>query len=136
MQGVDLILGTNEKYKVFDYLEEDQAQVKIDKTNEFWGASTTKADSHTRAFLKIQDGCNYVCSFCIIPFARGSALERFLLLRQKTSPRSLLLMVLKKLFLTGVNIGEYERTSGERLEILFQKWQEVDGLERLTSLFS
>ena len=72
MQGVDLILGTNEKYKVFEYLkEESENNIKIHKSNEFWGAATTHADSHTRAFLKIQDGCNYICSFCIIPFARG-----------------------------------------------------------------
>src|SRR5690606_21951430 len=74
MQGVDLILGTSEKYKVFDYLDsEDELQVHIDKSADFFGAATTQADSHTRAFLKIQDGCNYVCSFCIIPFARGRA---------------------------------------------------------------
>ena len=68
MQGVDLILGTQEKYKVFDYLKEEQdSLIRIDKSSEFWGAATTEADSHTRAFLKVQDGCNYVCSFCIIP---------------------------------------------------------------------
>lgn len=72
MKGVDLILGTSEKYKVFEYLDsEEENQIHIDKTSEFFGAATTLADSHTRAFLKIQDGCNYVCSFCIIPFARG-----------------------------------------------------------------
>ena len=65
MQGVDLVLGTSEKYKVFDYLNEEQEnKIKIEKSNEFCGAATTSADSHTRAFLKIQDGCNYICSFC------------------------------------------------------------------------
>jgi len=56
MTGVDLILGTTEKYKVFDYLDADEdTKTKIDQSTEFWGAATTEADSHTRAFLKIQD---------------------------------------------------------------------------------
>lgn len=131
MQGVDLILGTNEKYKVFDYLDEDEKnQVRIDKNTEFWGAATTESDSHTRAFLKIQDGCNYVCSFCIIPFARGRSrtisIENALL-----EARSLVSKGFKEIILTGVNIGEYERTSGERLEDLVKAIVGVEGLERL-----
>ena len=131
MQGVDLILGTNEKYKVFDYLDEDeQTQVRIDKNTEFWGAATTESDSHTRAFLKIQDGCNYVCSFCIIPFARGRS--RTISIEDAViEAKNLVSKGFKEIILTGVNIGEYERTSGERLEDLVKAIIEVDGLERL-----
>jgi threonylcarbamoyladenosine tRNA methylthiotransferase MtaB len=131
MEGVDLILGTTEKYKVFDYLEdEEQAKVKIDKTNEFWGAHTTTSDNHTRAFLKIQDGCNYVCSFCIIPQARGRS--RTISIDEATKQASKLIADgFKEVVLTGVNIGEYTRSSGERLEDLVSKVLEVDGLERL-----
>lgn len=131
MQGVDLILGTNEKYKVFDYLDEDeQTQIKIDNNNEFWGAATTESDSHTRAFLKIQDGCNYICSFCIIPFARGRSraisIEDAVLEAQNLVSKGF-----KEIILTGVNVGEYERASGERLEELVKAIIEVEGLERL-----
>ena len=131
MQGVDLILGTHEKYKVFDYLEEEQeVQVKIDKSNEFWGASTTEADNHTRAFLKIQDGCNYICSFCIIPFARGRS--RTITVEDAIAgAKNLVSKGFKEIILTGVNIGEYESTSGERLVDLVKGVVEVDGLERL-----
>ena len=131
MQGVDLILGTNEKYKVFDYLEEDeQTQVRIDKNTEFWGAATTESDSHTRAFLKIQDGCNYVCSFCIIPFARGRS--RTISIEDAVKEaKNLVSKGFKEIILTGVNIGEYERSSGERLEDLVKAIVEVEGLERL-----
>ncbi len=137
MTGVDLILGTSEKYRVFDYLDhsdeienDEEVQVRIDKSNEFWGAATTLADSHTRAFLKIQDGCNYICSFCIIPFARG---------RSRTLPikdaieqaRSLTTQGFKEIVLTGVNVGEYESTSGEKLSRLCQELVEINGLERL-----
>lgn len=131
MQGVDLILGTNEKYKVFDYLDEDDdTQVRIDKTNEFWGAITTKADSHTRSFLKIQDGCNYVCSYCIIPFARGRS-RTITIAEAVDNAKKLVQEGFKEIVLTGVNIGEYESTSGERLEDLVAKVLEVEGLERL-----
>lgn len=131
MKGVDLILGTNEKYKVFDYLDEDeQTQVKIDKTNEFWGAATTNADSHTRAFLKIQDGCNYVCSFCIIPFARGRSRTITIADAVKEAKR-LVSDGFKEVVLTGVNVGEYESTSGEKLVDLVKGLVAIEGLERL-----
>ena len=131
MQGVDLILGTNEKYKVFDYLDDDeQTQIKIDKTNEFWGAATTRADSHTRAFLKIQDGCNYVCSFCIIPFARGRSRTITVSDAVKEAKR-LVSDGFKEVVLTGVNVGEYESTSGESLVDLVNGLVAIEGLERL-----
>lgn len=131
MQGVDLILGTNEKFKVFDYLnEEEQLQVKIDKTNEFWGAATTEADNHTRAFLKIQDGCNYICSYCIIPFARGRS-RTISVVDAIAEAKNLINKGFKEIVLTGVNIGEYETTSGERLVDLVKGIVEIEGLERL-----
>lgn len=131
MQGVDLILGTNEKYKVFDYLDEEtDIQVKIDKTNEFWGAATTEADNHTRAFLKIQDGCNYVCSFCIIPFARGRS-RTITVENAIKEAQALVDKGFKEIVLTGVNIGEYESTSGEKLTDLVRGIVQIEGLERL-----
>lgn len=131
MQGVDLILGTNEKYKVFDYLEEDQENIaKIEKSNEFWGATTTEADSHTRAFLKIQDGCNYVCSFCIIPFARGRS-RTITVEGAKEQAQKLVNNGFKEIILTGVNIGEYESTSKEKLTDLVRGVAKTKGLKRL-----
>ncbi len=131
MSGVDLILGTSEKYKVFDYLNEEQENlIKIDKSNEFWGASTTTADSHTRAFLKIQDGCNYVCSFCIIPQARGRS-RTITIDKAISQARELIKDGFKEIVLTGVNIGEFENTSGEKLEDLVSKIIQIEGLQRL-----
>jgi threonylcarbamoyladenosine tRNA methylthiotransferase MtaB len=131
MQGVDLILGTSEKYKVFDYLEEDlEETIKIDKSNDFWGAATSLGDGHTRAFLKIQDGCNYICSFCIIPFARGRS-RTITIQEAKSQVEQLVLDGFKEMVLTGVNIGEYESTSGEKLTDLIAEILSVDGLERL-----
>jgi threonylcarbamoyladenosine tRNA methylthiotransferase MtaB len=131
MQGVDLILGTSEKYKVFDYLDsEEELQVHIDKSADFFGAATTQADSHTRAFLKIQDGCNYVCSFCIIPFARGRS-KAISVHEALTEAKKLAAQGFKEIVLTGVNIGEYESSSGEKLIDLVQKIVELPEIKRL-----
>ncbi len=131
MQGVDLILGTSEKYKVFDYLEsEDDLQVHIDKSSDFNGAATTLADSHTRAFLKIQDGCNYVCSFCIIPYARGRS-RAISVAEALNEAKALAQKGFKEIVLTGVNIGEYETASGEKLTDLVKAIVELPEIERL-----
>ncbi|WPU64723.1 tRNA (N(6)-L-threonylcarbamoyladenosine(37)-C(2))-methylthiotransferase MtaB [Peredibacter starrii] len=131
MQGVDLILGTSEKYKVFDYLDSEADQeVHIDKSSDFWGAATTLADSHTRAFLKIQDGCNYVCSFCIIPFARGRS--RTISVEDAIrEAKELAAKGFKEIVLTGVNIGEYEAISGEKLTDLVKLIADIPTVERL-----
>ena len=131
MQGVDLILGTSEKYKVFDYLDSEADQeVHIDKSSDFWGAATTLADSHTRAFLKIQDGCNYVCSFCIIPFARGRS--RTISVEDAIKEaKELATKGFKEIVLTGVNIGEYEAISGEKLTDLVKLIADIPTVERL-----
>jgi threonylcarbamoyladenosine tRNA methylthiotransferase MtaB len=131
IQGVDLILGTTEKYKVFDYLnEEEENKIFIEKTNEFWAASTTLADSHTRAFLKIQDGCNYICSFCIIPFARGRS-RALSITEAVKGAEKLLNQGFKEIILTGVNIGEYESSSGEKLSDLIKEILALPKLDRL-----
>ncbi len=130
MQGVDLVLGNSEKYKVFDYLNEDEeTKIHVDKGHDFFAAATTESDSHTRAFLKIQDGCNYVCSFCIIPFARGRS--RAISISDAISQaKELVAKGFKEIVLTGVNIGEYEQSSGEKLHHLVAQLLEIDGLER------
>lgn len=130
MQGVDLVLGNTEKYKVFEYLEEESTnQIHVDKSWEFYGAATTTADSHTRAFLKIQDGCNYICAFCIIPFARGRS-RAITVENAVLEAKKLVAQGFKEIVLTGVNIGEYEQTSGEKLHDLVAQVLAVEGLER------
>ncbi len=130
MQGVDLVLGNSEKYKVFEYLDEEKDNaIHVDKSWEFYGAATTAADSHTRAFLKIQDGCNYVCSFCIIPFARGRS-RAISVLDAVSEAKKLVSQGFKEIVLTGVNIGEYEQASGEKLHHLVAEVLAVEGLER------
>ncbi len=130
MDGVDIVLGTGEKHKILDYVEEQGQIVNIDRNNEFWGASTSLSDGHTRAFLKIQDGCNYMCSYCAIPFARGRA-KAISVSDGVKKARSVVEQGFKELVLTGINIGEYESSTGERLIDLLDKILQIDGLERL-----
>ncbi len=131
IQGVDLILGTAEKYRIFDYLEEEKGQiVNVDMTNDFWGAATTPSETRTRAFLKIQDGCNYICSYCIIPQARG----RSRAIDPKdaiNTAKKLVEQGYKEIVLTGVNIGEYEDASGVPFYKLVQSILQIEGLKRL-----
>ena len=128
MKGVSLVLGTKEKGRFFDYLMGESKDLK--KGQSFFPAATSPFGEHTRAFLKIQDGCNYVCSFCIIPFARGRS--RTLCTSEIVKQaKGLVKSGFKEIVLTGVNIGEYKKTSGEALEDLLVKILRIKGLFRL-----
>ncbi|MBN1633435.1 MAG: tRNA (N(6)-L-threonylcarbamoyladenosine(37)-C(2))-methylthiotransferase MtaB [Ignavibacteria bacterium] len=128
IDGVDLIFGSDDKFRIIDYLFGEQKDTLscIDKKPSgktdiiisslngggFIGeAYSSDVDSRTRAFLKIQDGCDYNCSFCTIPLARGKsrslALEKVIENAQKIIDYGY-----KEIILTGVNIGDYSDESG------------------------
>ena len=131
---VDLVLGTNEKNEIFDYLYVDKVEDKktfIDGKDVFYPAATSEQDSHTRAFLKIQDGCNYFCSYCIIPYARGRA-RGSKINETLDEAKKLIRRDYKEIILTGVNIGEYgNKKDGARLSNLVEKLVELPKLKRL-----
>ena len=105
---VDLVLGSFEKSNLFKYLDEIEAtpSIHIEKSKNFFSSRSTKAEGHTRAFLKIQDGCNYVCSYCIIPRARGES--QSLPINKVIKEATLVLNEgFKEIIITGVNIGDY-----------------------------
>lgn len=108
---VDLVLGANEKFKITDYLHSLQkntiAEVhscEIEEVDTY--ESAYSIGDRTRAFLKIQDGCDYVCTYCTIPMARGisrsDTLENVLKNAEEISEKGI-----KEIVLTGVNIGDY-----------------------------
>ena len=131
MEEVDLVLGTSEKFNVFRYLEDKPNKTpRTDQTHDFHAAISGYAGGRTRAFLKIQDGCSYKCSFCIIPQARGSS--RTISTAQAISQmHSLVASGFKEVVLTGVNIGEYGRGTADDLPSLVASLLKVKGLERL-----
>lgn len=111
VNGVDLVLGATEKFKITNYINDltknDFSEIhscEIDEAN-FYVGSYSIGD-RTRAFLKVQDGCDYVCTFCTIPLARGISrsdkLENVLLNAKEISDQGI-----KEIVLTGVNIGDY-----------------------------
>lgn len=141
VDGVDLVLGATEKFKLNDYINDlsknDFGQVHSCEIAEadFYVGSYSIGD-RTRAFLKVQDGCDYKCTYCTIPLARGisrsDALENVLQNAAEISQQGI-----KEIVLTGVNIGDYGKGEfgNKKHEHTFldlvKALDEVDGIERL-----
>jgi threonylcarbamoyladenosine tRNA methylthiotransferase MtaB len=111
VNGVDLVLGSHEKFKILDYLNDlsknDFGEIhscEIGETN-FYKSSYSIGD-RTRSFLKVQDGCDYKCSYCTIPLARGISRSDSLT-NIISSAKSISESGIKEIVLTGVNIGDY-----------------------------
>ena len=129
MPEIDLILGTSEKHRFLRHLKRN-TRLHLDRENSFHKAASSPSQGRTRAFLKIQDGCNYHCSFCIIPRARGPS--RWIPIKEaREGLRKLVAQGFKEVVLTGVNIGEYGRRGKEDLAHLIEDILQVEGLERL-----
>jgi threonylcarbamoyladenosine tRNA methylthiotransferase MtaB len=134
IDGVDLVLGANEKFNLFAYLDvldkQEQTQIEvscIDDVTAFGAAYS--ASERTRAFLKVQDGCDYTCSFCTIPQARGRS-------RSETIPgvvrqaEAIAEAGYKEIVLSGVNIGLFGQERGEELLDLLRELDRVEGIYR------
>lgn len=135
--GVDVVLGSNEKFQLFNLIDNFQKKelscVYVSPTESLDhvdAAFSTDADSRTRAFLKIQDGCDYKCSFCTIPLARG--LSRSLPVEEVLQNfQKLLDQGYKEIILTGVNVGDYGKNIDTNLYQLLIKLVNVQGEFRL-----
>ena len=141
VDGVDLVLGATEKFKITDYINDltknDRGEVHSCEIEEadFYVGSYSIGD-RTRAFLKVQDGCDYKCTYCTIPLARGisrsDALENVLKNAFEISQQGI-----KEIVLTGVNIGDYGKGEfgNKKHEHTFldlvKALDEVEGIERL-----
>jgi len=141
INGVDLVLGATEKFKVLDYIEDlsknDFGEIhscEIDEAD-FYVGSYSIGD-RTRAFLKVQDGCDYKCTYCTIPLARGisrsDTLQNVLSNAQEISAKGI-----KEIVLTGVNIGDYGKGEfgNKKHEHTFldlvKALDQVDGIHRI-----
>lgn len=137
IQGVDLVLGAKEKFDLFEFTDalqkEDGTQVHVSRISEadtFEKASSAESSDRTRAFLKIQDGCDYHCSFCTIPLARGSS--RSVSIEEIQAEASRIAEAgYKEIVLTGVNVGDYGRRIGTDLLTLLRNLVGVEGIERI-----
>jgi threonylcarbamoyladenosine tRNA methylthiotransferase MtaB len=137
IDGVDLVLGAAEKFHLFDFAGEFEKYnsprihvSSISEVNEFGAAYSGGADGRTRAFLKIQDGCDFNCSFCTIPLARGKS--RSLSIDEcENQARYLATLGYQEVVLTGVNVGDYGKNDGNSLLHLLQRLERVEGLHRI-----
>ena len=136
--GVDLVLGSNEKANLIQYLSDAWSQPREDHLHQLHTVKTKdiktfqpscSRGNRTRYFLKVQDGCNYFCTYCTIPFARG--------LSRNPTIASLVEQAQqaaaeggKEIVLTGVNIGDFGRTTNEQFIDLVKALDQVEGIER------
>jgi len=136
INGVDLVLGTQDKFSLLDFIDiekkKNHANVVvscIDDSN-FGLASSAGFEDRTRAFLKVQDGCDYRCTYCTIPQARGRSRSTSILeiVRQT---REAVGLGYKEIVLTGVNVGDYGNNGDTNLLVLLKQLVTVDGLIRI-----
>ena len=135
MEGVDMVLGANEKFNLIEHIEKldsDSSETviaydSIKKVNEF--VPSFSYGDRTRSFLKVQDGCDYFCTFCTIPLARGKSRNANI---QKTiqEAEKIAKTEIKEVVLTGVNIGDFGQGGEENLEGLIRELDQVAGIDR------
>ena len=141
IDGVDYVLGQNEKYDIPQLIEEIEKHAcltapqethtknkirvaAIREVDDFHGVHS--ADDRTRCFIKVQDGCNYFCTYCTIPYARGKSrnpkIEEVVVDAQTALNQGA-----KELIITGVNIGDFGRSTGEQFIDLLRAFDQLDG---------
>lgn len=138
IEGVDVVIGTSERSKIVDLIEEAKEEDKkinivrdIKKDRDFQFIKIDENFHKTRSYMKVQDGCNRYCTYCIIPYARGTIRSR----RIGDCVREAIRLAnagYKEIILTGIHVGSYGVDLGPvRLIDLIEAIAEVDGIERI-----
>lgn len=135
MPEVDLLLGTEEKFMLKDYLKDETAGRAChthvgDISHSATFTPSWSTGDRTRSFLKIQDGCDYFCTYCTIPFARGRSRSATIAGTIATA-REIAAAGMKELILTGVNIGDFGKPHGESFFGLMKELDKVEGIDRI-----
>lgn len=133
--GVNMVLGANEKFNILEHLDKvDSASSEtivsfdnIKQTKEF--VPSFSYGDRTRSFLKVQDGCDYFCTFCTIPLARGKS-RNATIAETILEAKKIAATEIKEVVLTGVNIGDFGQGAGENFFELIQSLDQVDGIDR------
>jgi len=137
IEGVNLVVGNNRKHEIVELVEKachDSREIYVQKREELSGYEELPVETyngHTRAFLKIQDGCDQFCSYCIIPYARGPIRSRAFdaVLREAEGFAA---RGFKEVVLTGIHLTSYGRKEeGNDLETLIEAVSRIDGIERM-----
>ena len=135
IDGVDIVLGAEEKFNLLNHLDSINLngstkviQSEIDQVHKF--TPSYSSAERTRSFLKIQDGCDYTCSFCTIPLARGQSRSDTISNTLKVA-KEVAETDTREIVLTGVNIGDYGKGSNETFFDLIQQLDLLDGIDRI-----
>jgi threonylcarbamoyladenosine tRNA methylthiotransferase MtaB len=135
IDGVDIVLGAEEKFNLLNHLDSINLngstkviQSEIDHVHKF--TPSYSSSERTRSFLKIQDGCDYTCSFCTIPLARGQSRSDTISNTLKVA-KEVAETETREIVLTGVNIGDYGKGSNETFFDLIQQLDLLDGIDRI-----
>jgi len=133
IKGTDIVLGTSAKFAISEYLEKLDSGKENTKSEypsiEKFIPSYSSGD-RTRSFFKIQDGCDYFCSYCTVPLARGRSrsgtIEDTVRIAKEIANSGI-----KEMILTGVNVGDFGRKNNENFIDLLEKLDNIDGTERI-----
>ncbi|HSL85980.1 MAG TPA: tRNA (N(6)-L-threonylcarbamoyladenosine(37)-C(2))-methylthiotransferase MtaB, partial [Bacteroidales bacterium] len=135
IRGIDLILGTNEKYVVRNYIQDLTGKQEtvissgpLSDSDAFHHAFSI--GDRTRSFLKVQDGCDYCCAYCTVPLARGGS-RNPPIASLVTKAEKIAAGGVKEIVLTGVNTGDFGKSTGESFTELLRELVKTDRLERV-----
>jgi len=133
--GVDLVLGANEKFNILEHLDKIEQKNEV-ATVDFENIKNTKEfvpafsyGDRTRSFLKVQDGCDYFCTFCTIPLARGKS-RNATIASTILEAEKIAIMEIKEVVITGVNIGDFGQGTEENFFGLVKELDKVEGIDR------
>ena len=135
IDGIDIVLGAEEKFNLIDHLDgfELNKEKKILKSNIKFVSdfkSSYSIGERTRSYLKVQDGCNYNCSFCTIPLARGKSRSDTISNTIKVA-KEIASTEVKEIVLSGINIGDYGIGSDESFYDLIKEMDSLSGIDRI-----
>jgi threonylcarbamoyladenosine tRNA methylthiotransferase MtaB len=135
IDGVDLIIGSSEKQNITDYLgnlsKKEQTEIHIHKPKEIRNYFHAYSyGDRTRSFLKVQDGCDYYCTYCTIPFARGRS-RNDSISNTVAEAREIAAKGTLEIILTGVNIGDFGKSTGEEFIDLLRELDRIEELKRI-----
>lgn len=133
--GVNLVLGAEEKFNLIDHINQLHPDSPVSILNsdikhvhEFYPSYSS--GERTRAFLKVQDGCDYSCTFCTIPLARGRSRNQSIAKTMKVA-QEIAESEYREIVLTGVNIGDFGKTTNESFLELIKELDQLEGIDRI-----
>ena len=136
IEGVDVVLGNADKFNLFEHIKglnkirqpEDPIDIKVNEPEVF--VPSWSSDDRTRSFFKIQDGCDYFCSYCTIPLARGHSRSNTIAATLETA-RAIAGTNMKEVVLSGVNIGDFGKLHNETFYEFLKELVKVEGIDRI-----